>query len=215
MFGETIKQQPADFLKIEKAYGDFASQFIRVATRNERPFFLYYPSHVSPEPQPSWTCMLCINTWQCHSVPHFSTHTTLSMQVKSTQVSPFEGRSATRWWSLTALSGRFCKRCRKRAPSATRSSSSPVTTGKCEINVLAFLCVFHFHASYTCAFVLLGQSWCGGLVVGIQDCWNVAKAQLTKEEWGNQPSLTGLVQSSQVRRETDTKIHNRSTYGKS
>lgn len=47
MFGETIKQQPADFLKIEKAYGDFASQFIRVAVQNERPFFLYYPSHVS------------------------------------------------------------------------------------------------------------------------------------------------------------------------
>ncbi|XP_056622944.1 arylsulfatase A [Triplophysa dalaica] len=51
MLGETIKQQPADFLKIEKAYGDFASQFIRVAAQNERPFFLYYPSHHTHYPQ--------------------------------------------------------------------------------------------------------------------------------------------------------------------
>ncbi len=49
MFNENIKQQPADFLQLEKAYSEFASQFINDAVRNNRPFFLYYPSHVSPD----------------------------------------------------------------------------------------------------------------------------------------------------------------------
>ncbi len=47
MFNENIKQQPADFLQLEKTYSEFASQFINDAVRNNRPFFLYYPSHVS------------------------------------------------------------------------------------------------------------------------------------------------------------------------
>ncbi|XP_051580641.1 arylsulfatase A [Myxocyprinus asiaticus] len=50
-FGEMIEQQPADFLQLEKAYSDFASQFIHVAVQNKLPFFLYYPSHHTHYPQ--------------------------------------------------------------------------------------------------------------------------------------------------------------------
>uniref|UniRef100_A0A672PFY9 Arylsulfatase A-like n=1 Tax=Sinocyclocheilus grahami TaxID=75366 RepID=A0A672PFY9_SINGR len=51
MFNENIKQQPADFLQLEKAYSEFASQFISVAVQNKHPFFLYYPSHHTHYPQ--------------------------------------------------------------------------------------------------------------------------------------------------------------------
>lgn len=47
MCNENIKRQPADFLQLEKAYSEFASQFINDAVQNNHPFFLYYPSHVS------------------------------------------------------------------------------------------------------------------------------------------------------------------------
>ncbi|XP_077049841.1 arylsulfatase A [Siphateles boraxobius] len=51
MFNEIIKQQPADFLQLEKAYSKFASQFINDAVQNKSPFFLYYPSHHTHYPQ--------------------------------------------------------------------------------------------------------------------------------------------------------------------
>lgn len=50
-FNETIKQQPADFLTLEKTYSNFASQFIHDAVHNKQPFFLYYPSHHTHYPQ--------------------------------------------------------------------------------------------------------------------------------------------------------------------
>ncbi|XP_059362811.1 arylsulfatase A [Carassius carassius] len=51
VFNENIKQQPADFLQLEKAYSEFATQFINDAVRNNQPFFLYYPSHHTHYPQ--------------------------------------------------------------------------------------------------------------------------------------------------------------------
>lgn len=51
LFNEIIKQQPADFLQLEKAYGEFASQFISDSVKDNRPFFLYYPSHHTHYPQ--------------------------------------------------------------------------------------------------------------------------------------------------------------------
>ncbi|XP_073706740.1 arylsulfatase A [Garra rufa] len=51
MSNENIKQQPADFLQLEKAYSEFASTFISVAVQNNRPFFLYHPSHHTHYPQ--------------------------------------------------------------------------------------------------------------------------------------------------------------------
>lgn len=46
MHNEVIKQQPVNFLDLERAYSDFATSFITMAAKNKRPFFLYYPSHV-------------------------------------------------------------------------------------------------------------------------------------------------------------------------
>lgn len=43
----TIRQQPANFLDLERAYSDFATDFITTYAKKGQPFFLYYPSHVS------------------------------------------------------------------------------------------------------------------------------------------------------------------------
>ncbi|XP_061578012.1 arylsulfatase A [Cololabis saira] len=51
MHNENIKQQPADFLNLEGAYRDFATNFINTAAKNKQPFFLYYPSHHTHYPQ--------------------------------------------------------------------------------------------------------------------------------------------------------------------
>lgn len=50
MNGEAITQQPVDFVHLEDAYSNFAAEFIRSAALKRQPFFLYYPSHVSQEP---------------------------------------------------------------------------------------------------------------------------------------------------------------------
>lgn len=47
MQNEVIKQQPVNFLKLEEAYSDFATNFITTSANKKQPFFLYYPSHVS------------------------------------------------------------------------------------------------------------------------------------------------------------------------
>ncbi|XP_062860428.1 arylsulfatase A [Trichomycterus rosablanca] len=51
MHGETIKQQPVDFVQLEDAYSDFATDFISTAAQKHQPFFLYYPSHHTHYPQ--------------------------------------------------------------------------------------------------------------------------------------------------------------------
>ncbi|XP_007233910.3 arylsulfatase A [Astyanax mexicanus] len=51
MSGETILQQPVDFINLENSYSDFATKFIRTAAQNKQPFFLYYPSHHTHYPQ--------------------------------------------------------------------------------------------------------------------------------------------------------------------
>lgn len=47
MHNEVIKQQPVNFLDLERAYSDFATDFITASAEKKQPFFLYYPSHVS------------------------------------------------------------------------------------------------------------------------------------------------------------------------
>lgn len=47
MYNEVIQQQPVNFLDLERAYSDFASNFITKSAKKKQPFFLYYPSHVS------------------------------------------------------------------------------------------------------------------------------------------------------------------------
>ena len=47
MHNEVIKQQPVNFLDLERAYSDFATNFITASAKKKQPFFLYYPSHVS------------------------------------------------------------------------------------------------------------------------------------------------------------------------
>lgn len=47
MYNEVIKQQPVNFLDLENAYRDFASDFISTSAKKRQPFFLYFPSHVS------------------------------------------------------------------------------------------------------------------------------------------------------------------------
>lgn len=47
MHNEVIMQQPVNFLELEKAYSDFAVNFITRSVKKNQPFFLYYPSHVS------------------------------------------------------------------------------------------------------------------------------------------------------------------------
>ncbi|KAF7698893.1 arylsulfatase A [Silurus meridionalis] len=51
MKGETITQQPVDFVNLEDAYSDFATEFIRSSAQKRQPFFLYYPSHHTHYPQ--------------------------------------------------------------------------------------------------------------------------------------------------------------------
>ncbi|KAM9753005.1 arylsulfatase A [Menidia menidia] len=51
MYNEAIKQQPVDFLDLEKAYSDFATSFIAASAKRKQPFFLYYPSHHTHYPQ--------------------------------------------------------------------------------------------------------------------------------------------------------------------
>ncbi|KAM9854888.1 arylsulfatase A [Aulostomus maculatus] len=51
MRNDVIKQQPVNFLDLERAYSDFATGFITAAARNGKPFFLYYPSHHTHYPQ--------------------------------------------------------------------------------------------------------------------------------------------------------------------
>lgn len=46
-----IKQQPANFLELERAYSGFATDFIRTYAKKGQPFFLYYPSHHTHYPQ--------------------------------------------------------------------------------------------------------------------------------------------------------------------
>ncbi|TRY62407.1 hypothetical protein DNTS_031820 [Danionella cerebrum] len=48
---EKILQQPADFLKLESKYSQFASRFITESVQRNKPFFLYYPSHHTHYPQ--------------------------------------------------------------------------------------------------------------------------------------------------------------------
>lgn len=51
MLNETIKQQPVNFLDLERAYSDFAVDFINTSVQKKQPFFLYYPSHHTHYPQ--------------------------------------------------------------------------------------------------------------------------------------------------------------------
>ncbi|XP_021162882.2 arylsulfatase A [Fundulus heteroclitus] len=48
---DNIKQQPANFLDLERAYSDFATNFIVTSVKEKQPFFLYYPSHHTHYPQ--------------------------------------------------------------------------------------------------------------------------------------------------------------------
>ncbi|MED6284884.1 hypothetical protein CHARACLAT_023448 [Characodon lateralis] len=45
---DSIKQQPVNFLDLERAYRDFATNFIITSAKKKQPFFLYYPSHTLP-----------------------------------------------------------------------------------------------------------------------------------------------------------------------
>ncbi|XP_068595420.1 arylsulfatase A [Brachionichthys hirsutus] len=51
MRNERIIQQPANFLNLEQAYSNFATDFITASAKMKRPFFLYYPSHHTHYPQ--------------------------------------------------------------------------------------------------------------------------------------------------------------------
>ncbi|KAM7003481.1 LOW QUALITY PROTEIN: arylsulfatase A [Tautogolabrus adspersus] len=51
MHNEIIKQQPVNFLDLERAYSDFATNFISTSAKKKQPFFLYYPSHHTHYPQ--------------------------------------------------------------------------------------------------------------------------------------------------------------------
>lgn len=51
MHNEVIKQQPVNFLELERAYSDFATDFIATSAKNKQPFFIYYPSHHTHYPQ--------------------------------------------------------------------------------------------------------------------------------------------------------------------
>ncbi|XP_019712813.1 arylsulfatase A [Hippocampus comes] len=51
MHNEVIKEQPVNFLDLERAYSDFAASFITTSVKKKRPFFLYYPSHHTHYPQ--------------------------------------------------------------------------------------------------------------------------------------------------------------------
>ncbi|KAK5867535.1 hypothetical protein PBY51_012013 [Eleginops maclovinus] len=51
MHNEVIKQQPVNFMELERSYSDFATDFIATSAKNKQPFFLYYPSHHTHYPQ--------------------------------------------------------------------------------------------------------------------------------------------------------------------
>ncbi|XP_020787831.2 arylsulfatase A-like [Boleophthalmus pectinirostris] len=51
MKNDKIIQQPANFLELEKAYSNFATNFILTSAQKQQPFFLYYPSHHTHYPQ--------------------------------------------------------------------------------------------------------------------------------------------------------------------
>lgn len=51
MYNEDIKQQPVNFLELERSYSDFATSFIIKSVKENQPFFLYYPSHHTHYPQ--------------------------------------------------------------------------------------------------------------------------------------------------------------------
>uniref|UniRef100_A0A3Q4M2S1 Arylsulfatase A n=1 Tax=Neolamprologus brichardi TaxID=32507 RepID=A0A3Q4M2S1_NEOBR len=51
MENEVIKQQPVNFLDLERSYSDFAANFITTSVEKKQPFFLYYPSHHTHYPQ--------------------------------------------------------------------------------------------------------------------------------------------------------------------
>ncbi|XP_047451647.1 arylsulfatase A [Mugil cephalus] len=51
MHNEAIKQQPVNFIDLERAYSDFATSFITTSVEKKQPFFLYYPSHHTHYPQ--------------------------------------------------------------------------------------------------------------------------------------------------------------------
>ncbi|KAM3609550.1 uncharacterized protein V6R79_016796 [Siganus canaliculatus] len=51
MHNEVIRQQPVNFIDLERAYSDFAVDFITTSVKNKQPFFLYYPSHHTHYPQ--------------------------------------------------------------------------------------------------------------------------------------------------------------------
>lgn len=51
MHDEVIKQQPVNFLDLERAYSQFATSFIATSASKKQPFFLYYPSHHTHYPQ--------------------------------------------------------------------------------------------------------------------------------------------------------------------
>lgn len=72
-----------------------------------------------------------------------STHTILSMQAQTMQVSHPVGRSVMHWWSLMAQWGRFWKLWRRQVWSTILSSSSLVTTGRClcTVSVSSFMSV--------------------------------------------------------------------------
>lgn len=51
MKNNMIVQQPVNFLELEKAYSNFATNFILTSSHKKQPFFLYYPSHHTHYPQ--------------------------------------------------------------------------------------------------------------------------------------------------------------------
>lgn len=51
MKNDVIIQQPVNFLELEQAYSDFATNFILASAKKQQPFFLYYPSHHTHYPQ--------------------------------------------------------------------------------------------------------------------------------------------------------------------
>lgn len=51
MKNDKIVQQPVNFLELEKAYSNFATNFIQTSAQKKQPFFLYYPSHHTHYPQ--------------------------------------------------------------------------------------------------------------------------------------------------------------------
>uniref|UniRef100_A0A8C9TB19 Arylsulfatase A n=1 Tax=Scleropages formosus TaxID=113540 RepID=A0A8C9TB19_SCLFO len=51
MSNDTIAKQPVSFPDLERAYVDYATNFIMKSAKSKEPFFLYYPSHHTHYPQ--------------------------------------------------------------------------------------------------------------------------------------------------------------------